>query len=70
MVLPQKVYEVLRWIVIVVIPASMALFGVIGAACNIPNTELILTIAGAVDTFLGTIFGISKLNYDKKLEGK
>ena len=68
--LPEKVYEWLRWIVIIVIPALITLYGIIGNTCNIPYTDIILTIAGAVDVFLGTIFGISKINYDnaKKLE--
>jgi len=65
-VLPQKVYEILRWVVIVVIPAAITLYGIIGNTCNIPYTDIVLTIAGAVDVFLGTIFGISKLNYDRQ----
>lgn len=64
MILPQKCYEILRWVVIVVIPAAITLYGVIGNTCHIPYTEVVLTIAGAVDVFLGTIFGISKLSYD------
>lgn len=64
--LPQKVYEVLRWVVIIVIPALITLYGVIGNTCNIPYTDIVLTIAGAVDVFLGTIFGISKIAYDKQ----
>ena len=71
MILPQRTYEIIRWIVIIVIPAAITLYGVIGNVLNIPYTEVILTIAGAVDVFLGTIFGISKVNYDKKIaEGK
>lgn len=66
MILPQKVYEIIRWIVIVVMPAAITLYGIIGNALNIPNTEVILTIASAVDVFLGTIFGISKISYDRK----
>ena len=66
-VLPQKVYETLRWVVIIVIPAAITLYGVIGNTCNIPHTDIVLTIAGAVDVFLGTIFGISKLNYSKRI---
>ena len=68
-VLPQKVYEILRWVVIVVIPAAITLYGIIGNTCNIPYTDIVLTIAGAVDVFLGTIFGISKLNYDRQNKG-
>ncbi|MBO4541557.1 MAG: hypothetical protein J5725_00095 [Bacteroidales bacterium] len=33
-----------------------------------PYTDVVLTIAGAVDTFLGTIFGISKITYDAKMK--
>ena len=63
--LPQKVYEWLRWIVSIVIPAAIVLYGVIGNTLHIPYTEIVLTIAGAVDVFLGTIFGISKIAYDR-----
>lgn len=66
MILPQKTYEIIRWIVIIVIPALITLYGVIGNTLNIPYTEVVLTIAGAVDVFLGTIFGISKISYDKR----
>lgn len=69
MILPQKAYEIIRWIVIIVLPALITLYGVIGNTLNIPYTEVVLTIAGAVDVFLGTIFGISKISYDKKNEG-
>lgn len=72
MILPQKAYEIIRWIVAIVIPALITLYGVIGTTLNIPYTEQVLTIAGAVNVALGTIFGISKLQYDayqNKLEG-
>ena len=68
MVLNNRVYEILRWVVIVVIPATIVLYGVIGQTCHIPYTVVVLTIAGAVDTFLGTIFGISKITYDAKMK--
>ena len=64
MILNQKTYEILRWVVVIVIPASITLYGVIGNTCHIPYTDVVLTIAGAVDVFLGAIFGISKLSYD------
>ena len=63
--LPEKVYEWLRWIIAIVLPAAIVCFGVIGNVLDIPNTDVILTIAGAVQVFLGTIFGISKISYDK-----
>ena len=44
MILPQKAYEIIRWIVIIVLPAAITLYGVIGNTLNIPYTEVVLTI--------------------------
>lgn len=63
--LPQKVYEWLRWIIAIVIPAAIVCYGVIGNVLDIPHTDVVLTIAGAVQVFLGTIFGISKVRHDR-----
>jgi hypothetical protein len=65
-VLPQPVYETLRWVVTVVLPAAITLYGLIGLTCKIPNTDIVLTIAGGVETFLGTIFGFNKIMYDRR----
>lgn len=66
MVLPQKVYEVLRWVVTIVIPAAITLFGVVSATLpnGVPYSHEIITIATATDTFLGVVFGISKVSYE------
>ena len=69
MVLSNKAYEILRWVVITVIPALLVFYGVLGNTLNIPYTETVLTIGAAFDTLLGTIFGISKLVYDKSQKG-
>lgn len=69
MILPQKLYEIIRWVVAVVLPALITLYGVIGVTLNIPYTEQVLTIAGAVEVCLGTIFNVSKLSYDAKMRG-
>lgn len=66
--LPDKVYEVLRWIVIIFLPAAITLFGVIAGTFDIPYSDEIMTISVAVDTFLGAIFGLSKAVYDRNKE--
>lgn len=65
--LNQKVYEALRWIVSIVLPAIGVFFATLAEAWqwNLP-TEAILTTISAVSLFLGTIFGISKVVNDKK----
>ena len=65
--LPNKVYEVLRWLVAVFLPALGVFFLTLAEAWhwNLP-TEAILTTLSAVGLFLGAIFGISKVIYDRK----
>ena len=61
----NKTYDALKWIAQVFLPALITLYGVIATACEIPHTEQVVTIAIGVDTFLGTILGISSINYHK-----
>lgn len=67
--LPQKVYEALRWIIAVVIPAlSVLLSTLVGAwGWDIPLDSISATLSGLA-LFLGTIFGISKVMNDKSGE--
>lgn len=62
----NKVYDVLKWIVTVVLPALLTLFGVIGATLNLNYTDTVITIGTAVITCLGTIIGVSSINYNAK----
>ena len=61
----NKTYDILKWIVITVLPALLTLFGVIGATLDFNFTDTVITIGTAVITFLGTILGISSVNYNK-----
>ena len=64
--LPDKVYEILRWVICTVIPELITLYGVIGHVCDIPHTAAVLTIMAAVEAFLAGIFMFKKIAYDKK----
>lgn len=48
----NKVYDVLKWISLVFLPALITFTGVVLNTLNIPNAEIILTIAIAFNTFL------------------
>lgn len=65
MKLPNKVYDVLKWIALVALPALITFYGVVGATCDIPYTQEVITIAVAFDTMLGTMLGISTNKYNK-----
>lgn len=65
--LPQKVYESLRWIIAIALPALGVLITTINAVWNLgwPAEQISLTL-DAVGLFLGAIFGISKIENDRK----
>lgn len=64
----NKTYDILKWIVITFVPALIFLISTIGTIYKF-DTEVINATIGAVATFVGTLLGISSINYNKK-EGK
>lgn len=64
----NKVYDVLKWIALVFIPALITFYGVIGNVLNIPYTDIVLTIMGAFDVFMGSLLGISTTQYNKRVD--
>lgn len=66
MKLNNKVYDVLKWILIICVPATITLITTLTQVWgwNIP-IEAIVTTISAVATFLGVITGISTFHYNK-----
>ena len=62
----NKLYDKLKWIALVGLPALTTFYGVVGATCNIPFTQETITIAVAFDTMLCAMLGISSNSYKKK----
>ena len=62
----NKVYDVLKWITLVFLPALTTLTGVILNCFSVSCTDTVLTIMTAVTTFMGAVLGISNINYNKK----
>lgn len=67
MKIPDKVYNVLKWLALTVIPALTTLYGVIGTAFNIPYTTEVLMIMPAISTFIGSLIGVSTAKYYQSL---
>lgn len=65
--LPKKVYEVLRWVVSIVLPATATLIAALNQAWswNLPIDAILATFM-AIETFLGVVFLGSKLVTDSK----
>lgn len=68
MKLSNKVYDKLKWIALVFIPALITFYGVVGNVLNIPYTDVVLTIMGAFDVFLGSLLGITSAQYNKNIK--
>lgn len=67
MILPTKLYEILRWFIWIVLPAVGVLLSTLAGAWgwNIPLDAILATLS-AVELFLGTILGIAKVTNDNK----
>ena len=67
MILPSKLYEILRWITWIVLPAIATLISTLNTAWNwnLP-IDAILTTFAAIETFIGAVLGIAKISNDKK----
>lgn len=62
----EKTYKILKWCILIVIPAFATLVGTIGSTLEITNTDIYVTIIMAIDTFLGTCLGIDNKRFYKK----
>ncbi len=67
LILNDKLYDVLKWICIIVLPAVATFIGALGVIWNwnIPTQQIVETI-GAVEVFLGALLGISCYQYNKE----
>lgn len=63
--LPDKVYDVLKWITLIVLPAIASLYFGLAQIWGFPYGEQVVGTIAVVCTFLGTILGISSANYNK-----
>ena len=70
MKLSNNTYDILKYIAQYVLPALGALYFGLAKIWGLPyGTEIVGTIA-LVDTFLGTLLGLSTKSYNKSLEGE
>ncbi len=59
----EKAYQVLKWTVILLIPATSVLYASLGKIWGFPYVDQITGTLMALQVFLGTIFGISCATY-------
>ena len=62
----NKVYDVLKWIALVVLPALGTLYVALAGIWDLPYAEQVVGTVTAVDTFLGVLLGVSSMHYKKQ----
>lgn len=65
LMLNDKVYNVLKWVTMIVLPALGTLYFTLGGLWNWPYGEQVVGTITAVTTFFGVILGISNASYKK-----
>ena len=68
MKMSNKVYDILKWIAMYVLPAIGTLYFALAGIWGFPYGEEVVGTITAVDTFLGVILGISTAQYNKNKE--
>lgn len=66
----NKLYDTLKWIALVVLPAIATLYFALSGIWGLPYGEQVVGTITAIDTFLGAILGISNIQYNKNKEEK
>lgn len=64
----NKVYDVLKYIAQVILPAIGTLYFALAGIWNFPFGEQIVGTITAIDTFLGVILRISTVSYNQEKE--
>lgn len=57
--LPDKAYNVLKWVGLVALPAVATFVGTVGTAVEWPMTTIAVTVITAVGTLVGALLGVT-----------
>lgn len=66
MKLNDKVYNVLKWICLIALPALSAFYGLLANIWGLPYAEQIPATISGVALFIGSLIGISHLSIKKE----
>lgn len=69
MKMSNKLYDILKWIAMILLPAIGTFYFALAGIWNFPYAEQVVGTITAVDTFLGALLGIASATYNKNQEG-
>lgn len=65
MKISNKAYDILKWVVMICIPALVTFYVALAGVLGLPYADQIAKIAAAVCTLIGSLLGISTAEYRK-----
>ena len=68
MKLPDKVYDVMKWIMLLAVPVATFIIGIIDAVQTGDVTAIITAVSGGISTLAGIIIKISDSFYKSELK--
>lgn len=66
MKLSNKVYDVMKWVVMIVLPACGTFYFALSEIWNLPYATQVVGTLTAIEVFLGALIGISTVTYNKE----
>lgn len=68
MMLKNKVYDGLKWVTIILMPALATLYTSLADVWGLPMVREVVGTINAATVFLGIILGISTMQYNKPID--
>ena len=61
--LPGRVYDILKWLALIALPAVAWLVGAVGPQWGLPHCGELVTTINAIGLFVGALIGVSQLSF-------
>ena len=66
MIIPNKLYDILKYVARIGLPALATFWFAIGTIWELPNVDKVIGTMTAIDTLLATLLQISNINYNRR----
>ena len=66
--LPDKIYNILKWLCLICLPALAVLYFTLSKIWNLPYGAEIPATINAIAVFIGALIGISQISYNKDMK--
>ena len=68
--IPDRVYDVLKWCGLIACPALAVFYGVVAPAWEWPNPDGVVLTLNALGVLIGTLIGVSHISAEEVADGE